>query len=823
MPGERPLYVGIDLGTTNSATAVFDGEACTLVRNRSGGMLTPSVVRIDAKGNVTTGERARRFLDADPSNTAGEFKRLMGTAQSLSFPASGTRRTPEELSAEILRSLRSDLGDANGVETLRAVVSVPALFELPQNRATAEAARLAGFDRVELIQEPVASALAAGWRADDGPGAWLVYDLGGGTFDASLLETRDGLLRVVGHDGDNFLGGRDFDGLILDWLLSELSREHCVPLRRADPVVFAALRRLRPAVEEAKIELSRTDRVPLALDDPVRIGEREIPVELELTRAVVDDLCAPLVERSLKVCRRLLQAHGLGPAGIEKIVLVGGPTMMPLVRSMVRDGLGTRFAEGLDPMTLVAQGAAFFAATVGLDARAGKPAEPARDGSVRVWLQHPAVASDLAPFVVGRFEADDTGRMPRHVRIVRKDGGWTSEEVAVDAERAFVASLQLRPRATNEFAIEGLDARGGVVPLAPDTFSVIHGVTIGDPPLSRSIGVALADDSVRTFFERGAPLPATRSFVQHTVASLTAGGDDVALKIPIVQGEFAAAHLCRPVGAIEIRGRELGSPLPAGSPVEITLAIDRGGRLVARAHVPPLAKTFEHVERLVLPDASPDELLASIEILRARLAELRGSAFRGANVETIRRLGDMEQALSEVSVDIEAARGGDPDAGQKARRALLDLDAALGDEEVALEWPKFVEETSLEIAWAARWVSSYGTPVESRMLDDAVVSIRDALAARGVEAVRRRLRVVRGLANAAYFRHPSAWEWQLDRAAGEVGRAHDRAAAERAVRGGRDALARKDVEGVRAAVVALWRLLPPDVEANTRPYDSGLR
>ena len=228
----RPLYVGIDLGTTNSAAAVFDGEAVTLVRSQQGGSLTPSVVRLDARGTVMVGGRARRFLESDPDNTRGEFKRLMGTAEKLVFPAAKTERRPEELAAEVLRALRADVAEQCGVLPQRAVISVPALFELPQSAATSEAARLAGFERVELIQEPVASALAAGWSADDASGSWLVYDLGGGTFDASLLETREGLLRVVGHDGDNFLGGRDFDLALVDWILTELEREHGVQISR---------------------------------------------------------------------------------------------------------------------------------------------------------------------------------------------------------------------------------------------------------------------------------------------------------------------------------------------------------------------------------------------------------------------------------------------------------------------------------------------------------------------------------------------------------------------------------------------------------------
>src|SRR5262245_39962974 len=307
---EAPIYVGIDLGTTNSAAAVFDGERVSVVRNAQGATVTPSVVRLDKQGRMTVGTRARRFLEQDPTNTAAEFKRLMGTGKPIAFPAAGAAKKPEELSAEILKALRQDIADQLGIPVERAVISVPALFELPQSAATSEAARLAGFARVELLQEPIASALAAGWRADDdGGGTWLVFDLGGGTFDASLLETRDGLLRVVGHDGDNFLGGRDFDWAITEHLASRLA---VVP-RRNNPDHAAALRALRLAAEDAKIELSRGDKAQVALAQPLSIDGAEVDVDLELDRTTVERLCTPLVDRALEVCLRLLTAHGLGP------------------------------------------------------------------------------------------------------------------------------------------------------------------------------------------------------------------------------------------------------------------------------------------------------------------------------------------------------------------------------------------------------------------------------------------------------------------------------------------------------------------------------
>src|SRR5439155_10067725 len=324
-----------------------------------------------------------------------------------------------------------------------------------------EAARLAGFSRVELLQEPIASALAAGWRADeDGAGTWLVFDLGGGTFDASLLETRDGLLRVVGHDGDNFLGGRDFDWTITEHLAAQLS---VVP-RRNNPEHAGALRALRLAAEDAKIELSRGGRAQVTLAQRRAIDGQDVDVDLELTRATVERLCVPLVDRALEVCVRLLTAHGLGPGRLAKIVLVGGPTVMPIVRARVAARLEAPIAEGHDPMTLVAQGAALYAATAGLDGRAA-PAAP--QTGRQVWLQYPAVSADLTPHVVGKFVGADA---PAKVKLVRVPGAgasgapreapWSSTDATVGPDGTWLATVALLPRRACTFQIEARGAGG---------------------------------------------------------------------------------------------------------------------------------------------------------------------------------------------------------------------------------------------------------------------------------------------------------------------------------------------------------------------------
>ncbi|HEY3354505.1 MAG TPA: Hsp70 family protein [Polyangia bacterium] len=815
----KDLYVGIDLGTTNSTAAVFDGDKTELVRNSQGSPLTPSVVRIDAKGNVTVGVRARRYLDTDPDNTRAEFKRLMGTAQALRFAAAGVERRPEELGAEVLKSLRADARDQLGVEPEQAVISVPALFELPQSSATSDAARLAGFRRVDLIQEPVASALAAGWSGPEEQGSWLVYDLGGGTFDVSLLETRDGLLRVIGHDGDNFLGGRDIDWAIVGWAQEALAAQG-VHVDRGNPAHAPVVRKLKAAAEEAKIELSRAREAPLA-PGLCTVEGRAVEVDLSVDRATLEKLALPLVDRSVEVCLRLLGAHGLKPEQIGRVVLVGGPTMMPVLRQRVQERLGATFAEGLDPMALVAQGAAIYAATAGLAARAAAPSASPRVR--RVWLQFPAMTSDLAPHVVGRLVAGGGGPEVATVQLARDDGAWQSAPTRLSKEGAFVASVELKPHRPNTFALRAVGVDGKDVPLEPASLTIVQGLTVSDPPLSRTVGVALANDTVQVYFERGAPLPMRRTFTHKTVDSVAKGSSDCLLRIPVVQGEFVVAHLCRLVGSIEISGAAVTASLPAGSAVEVTLELDRGGRLSARALVPTLNQVFEEVAHLVVPAASLEVLEASLAGLRSRLTEARTAAFRRGDRAGVERLEGVETTLGQAQKEVDAARGGDEDAGQKARRLLTEIDAAIHEAESQSSWEELDDKVAHHAAYTASWVSEYGTPDEQQLMKDAMGAIERARGARDARELQRQIRLLGNLLNAAYYRHPEAVAWDFEYVSSKVAEATDLPKAEDLVRQGHAAAARNDKLGLKAIVDRLWALMPPTVEQRRRGFDSGLR
>jgi molecular chaperone DnaK len=787
-----------------------------------GETLTPSVVRADARGALMVGRRAFRFLETDPANTRGEFKRLMGTGDRLRFEASGKELLPEELSAQVLGSLLADAEAVLGYRPAAAVISTPALFELPQNHATLRAGKLAGLVEVALIQEPVASAIAAGWRADS-EGYWLVYDLGGGTLDVSLLETRDGWLRVVDHGGDNFLGGKDFDNLLTDWAAARLAAETGrPPLSRANPAHRRPLGKLKAACEQAKIDLSRLERTSIVCaelvldpaDDPV---EADVPV----SRGDLEGLVLPLIERSLGVCQGVLERNRVGVDDVGRVVFVGGPTLMPALRERIGGFFGGRVAEGIDPMTLVARGAALYAATAALSAKPAAPAPTARGLVVR--MEHPAVTADTEPFVVGRFLPEKGGTMPVRARISRADGGFTSEEAAVSAEGGFALQVRLQPHAQSRFRLAAFDAAGRELELRTPEITIVHGVSIADPPLSRSVGVARSDDSVLVYFEKGTPLPARKTAVHQTIRRVAAGSAEDALAIPVVQGELSKAHLNRLIGTLQIQGTRLKHDVPAGSRVEVTLRLDRSGQLLARADLPEVGESFEDVVHVLVASASPEVLERELEAAERRVAEVRRRGFAGGDPALVRTMSGAAGILAEARTGLAAARGGDGDAAARVHRLLLDLQGSLEAAESELDWPVFEAETDDEVTEALYWIGVLGTAAEREICERALQALQEARQARDLRALDRQLRVLRTLANTAYARDPRSVFWHFDWLQGQAAEATDPVRFQTLLDEGRRARDRGDEAALKRISRQLDDLFPGTAEERALSFGSGVR
>jgi len=343
--------IGIDLGTTNSCVSVIEGGHPVIIPNDKGERATPSVVAFTDKGETLVGSAARRQQAVNPDRTIASIKRQMGTDWSAKI--NGTQWTPQSVSALILRKLRQDAEAYLGEGVTDAVITVPAYFNDTQRQATKDAGRIAGLNVKRIINEPTSAALAYGLN-NGVPQKIMVYDLGGGTFDVSIIEIGEGVIEVLATSGDNHLGGDDFDERVVNHLVEEFRRINRVDLRGD----AAAMGRLREAAEQAKKELSGMEAAHIALPYLAQRDGQPLHLEMTLTRAKFDQLTADLVERTAQPVQNALRDAGITPNQLGRVLLVGGSTRMPAVQAMVRRLTGMEPSRSINPDECVAQGAA---------------------------------------------------------------------------------------------------------------------------------------------------------------------------------------------------------------------------------------------------------------------------------------------------------------------------------------------------------------------------------------------------------------------------------------------------------------------------------
>ena len=343
--------IGIDLGTTNSCVSVLEGGTPNVIPNDEGGRTTPSVVAF--KGDeVIVGDRAKRQAVTNPKNTIASIKRLMGSGKKVT--ANGKEWTTEEISAKILGKLKADAESYLGDKVTEAVITVPAYFNDAQRQATKNAGKIAGLDVKRIINEPTAAALAYGLDKQDKSQTVLVYDLGGGTFDVSILELGDGVFEVKSTAGNNKLGGDDFDQRIIDYLVKTFKEENGIDLS-GDAM---AMQRLKDAAEKAKKDLSGMSSTQISLPFLSQNENGPLHLELDLTKAKFEDLCRDLFDSTLDPVHKALSDAKLSSSDIDEVILVGGSTRIPYIQELVKKELGKEPHKGVNPDEVVAMGAA---------------------------------------------------------------------------------------------------------------------------------------------------------------------------------------------------------------------------------------------------------------------------------------------------------------------------------------------------------------------------------------------------------------------------------------------------------------------------------
>ncbi len=599
-------YIGIDLGTTNSAICSYDGETVHLYKSPDQHDTTPSAIFIDKRGNKHVGSRAYNNAARDPQNAATLFKRLMGTNTPLKLSAVNVTMTPEECSAEILRTLFSYLPDEirNSEET-GTVVTVPAAFNQMQTDATMSAAGIAGIGRVALMQEPVAAVMSV-MRQRKSDGIFLVYDLGGGTLDIAIAESISGRVGLLAHGGIEMCGGRDFDRAIVDKIVTPwLTENGDLPVDWKTHPTFKSLLPLATwAAEKAKIELSQKANSVISLSETEStivdsVGD-QVYLDVPISRSQFDEIIAPKLDESIQAARRTMEKAGLTAGDIERIVFVGGPTHYVQLRHKVAQELGIAPSTEVNPMTAVAEGAAVFAESIDWSSQSrGRKSSRGvlgTGGTGGVSFSYTARTPDSKARLVAKI----TGQAApgAEFQVDNLDTGWSSGRVGLKAD-AFIDLLLFKP-GENTFKVFVFDGAGGPLRLERDRIVITRTAASVDAiPASHSIGVEarekLGGHFVIDYLVReGDQLPIKGKRTFKSEESLRSGAA-ASIKFKIWEGEIVnPIRDNRFIGMFEIKGSDLDDTvIPAGADLLCDYEILDSGNIVLEVTVPTIGGLFK--------------------------------------------------------------------------------------------------------------------------------------------------------------------------------------------------------------------------------------
>lgn len=604
---------GIDLGTTNSAICRMEKGKPTIKKTDTLKDTMPSCVSINKKGAVKVGDTAYNNMKQDvrrqtktwvkgESNSYIEFKRTMATSTRYYSGNANKDFSSEELSAEVLKALKSFVTDEN-INSI--VVTVPAKFNVNQKTATIEAAQLAGFKKCELLQEPIAAAMAYGLTADEKNGIWMVFDFGGGTFDAALLKVEDGIMQVYDTEGDNYLGGKNLDYVIVDNIVvPQLRKDYALDNYLSNPDKKEILRdAMKTYVEDARIQLSFKDEEDMISN----IGDlgtdedgEEIELDMTLTQEEAFDAMRPLYQRAVDICKGLMQRNNLAGSQINKLILVGGPTYCPLIRQMLKEQVTPNVDTSIDPMTAVATGAALYASTI--DAEVSD--EDFKPETVKLNIEYQSTTVETTEYVPVSL-ADSSDRPKVLVEFVRDDKAWSSGKIEIDG-KGDVIELNLHERA-NSFCIVCYDDKGNSIPCFPDEITIIQGSSVGAAPLPYNIGIGVWNTAknrsvfrMATGLEKNRPLPATGVLNDlKTSSQLRPGMAEDTLTIPLYQVDYApeaegrSTSLYQHVGDVVFSGDDVNTHIPKDSLVNVTLRADTSEQMKVEVYFPAMDITLE--------------------------------------------------------------------------------------------------------------------------------------------------------------------------------------------------------------------------------------
>lgn len=594
-------FIGIDLGTTNSAICSYDGQNVRVWKSPDQNDVTPSAIYIDKRGNRYYGQRAYDNAPRNPNNSATLFKRFMGTSTKIEIKGAGITMTPEECSAEILKVLFGYLPEEiRNAEDTAVVITVPAAFNQMKKDATLEAAKLAGFQNVALMQEPVAAVMSV-MRQSKAEGIFLIYDLGGGTFDVSIAENIGGKVNLLAHGGIEMCGGRDWDRIIFNSIVVPWLRENFnLPADFLANSQYKTLISLAQwASEKAKIELSSREESTIALGESearcMDLNDEEIYIDIPITRSQLDSYIMELVTETVNATRETMQKAGLTSNDVERIVFVGGPTNYKPLRDAVCRELALPADVNVNPMTAVAEGASIFAESINWEdnkhGRKATNAEVKTDCDIK--FRYVARTPDSYTKVV--FITGSTQKFSAEIKSL--DSGWSSGRMAISNGTALTLPLQFS--GDNIFNVSVFDSYGRPVSLEESRIVITKTIaTIGAIPASQSIGVevmkTLGGSAVLDFLvKEGDDLP-KKGVTTFKAGQTVKAGSAASLNIKLWEGNIESpVEDNRFIGVLKISGTDFDSGVIAtGAEIICEYEMGDSGAIHLEVSIPSIGGTF---------------------------------------------------------------------------------------------------------------------------------------------------------------------------------------------------------------------------------------
>jgi molecular chaperone DnaK len=683
---------GIDLGTTNSAISVMENGKTKMHRTDTQRDTMPSCVMVTKKGYLV-GDKAfaqlakdKKKSSSDPnfvSNIFIEFKRTMGNSSKYKTDK-GLELSSEELSAEVLKTLKSYVDDEN---VKACIITIPAAFEMNQINATKKAAELAGIEYVELVQEPYAAAIAYGVQSSNKNGFWLVFDFGGGTFDSALVKVSDGIIKVIDTEGDNFLGGKNLDEAIVDEIFIPYLKENfSIDSITSNSEKFNTFKEMwKPLAEDAKNQLSYKDEYSILTNLYDEYGEddegEEFEIDLTITREQLKKVITPFIQKAIDYSNNLLKRNNLTGEKLDELILVGGPTLSPVVREMLESQI-KKPNTSVDPMTVVAEGAAIYASTI------SNPVENVDidTSKVQIHIDYDSMVVGESTFIT--IKTKDEDRIV-FAEIAREDEAFKSEKVEVNSIGE-VIELHLKSEERNVFSILIYDEKGNKLECEPNNFSISEGTDVGKTVLPHTVCIEVIDKVSRKKIlkplkglEKGKTLAATGVFNDLKNKKQIRPGMDDFIDIPIYQGEpFTKAVLNNHVSTIRITGNELPVLLTENSIANLTIEIDRSNIMTGKVN-------FIDIDFEMPFEVNTNESSLTEAWLKEQVEETEDNI---DNLDSNRK-EEFKEKLNKVKNIFETKK---TESGRlEARSELQKLAKEVEQIEIQNEWPK-LEETLKE-------------------------------------------------------------------------------------------------------------------------------